>query len=64
MYDHTLHRARKYFCRYCLQPLHTSEFLRTFTHLGEDAVYNFINGMIKDSKYCRDLMKNILTKDL
>ena len=25
--------------------------------LGEDVVYNFINSMIEESKYCRDVMK-------
>ena len=25
--------------------------------LVEDAVYNFINSMIKESKYCREVMK-------
>ena len=57
IYDHALHSARKHFCRYCLQSLHAAEFLLTFTYLGEDAVYNFINGTIKESKYCRDVMK-------
>ena len=27
------------------------------SYLGEDAVYNFINSMIKENKYCTDLMK-------
>ena len=64
MYNHTLHRARKYFCRYCLQSLHTVEFLLTFTYLGKDAVYNFINSMIKENKYCRDVMKKHFNKEL
>ena len=25
------------------------------TYLGEDAVYNFINSMIEESKYCSDV---------
>ena len=29
------------------------------TYAGEDAAYNFLNGMIKESKYCSDTMKNI-----
>ena len=28
MYDYTLYRVRKYFCRYCLQALTTSEILK------------------------------------
>ena len=27
------------------------------SYLGEDAVYNFISSMIKESKYCSDVMK-------
>ena len=34
------------------------------TYLGEDAVYNFINSMIKESKYCSDMMKNKFKKEL
>ena len=64
MYNHTLHRTRKYFCRYFLQSLHTAEFLRTFAYLREDAVYNFINGKIKESKYCKDAMKKHFNKEL
>ena len=29
------------------------------TYLGKDTVYNFINNMIKESKYWSDVMKNI-----
>ena len=34
------------------------------TYLGEDAVYNFINNMIEESKYCSDVMKKYFTKEL
>ena len=34
------------------------------SYLGEDAVYNFISSMIKESKYCSDMMKKNLTKNL
>ena len=34
------------------------------TYLGEDAVYNFINSMIKESKYCGDVMKKHFSKEL
>ena len=33
-------------------------------YLDKDAVYNFINSMIEESKYCSDLIKKILTKNL
>ena len=32
------------------------------TYLEKDAVYNFINNMIKGSKYCIDLMKEHFSK--
>ena len=34
------------------------------TYLGKDAVYNFINNMIKESKYCSEVMKKHLIKNL
>ena len=34
------------------------------SYLGDDAVNNFINNMIEKSKYCTDIMKNILKKNL
>ena len=32
--------------------------------LGENAVYNFINSMVKESKYCSDVMKKHFEKEL
>ena len=34
------------------------------TYLGEDAVYNVINSMVKERKYCSDMIKTIFTKNL
>ena len=34
------------------------------SYLGEDAVYNFINSMIEESKYCTDMMKKHFNKKL
>ena len=34
------------------------------TFLGEDAVYNFTNRMVEESKYCRDVMKKHINKEL
>ena len=34
------------------------------SYLGEDAVYNFISSVTEESKYCSDVMKNILTNNL
>ena len=34
------------------------------TYLGKDAVYNFINNMIEESKYCSDVMKEHFNKEL
>ena len=33
-------------------------------HLGKDAVYNFINNMVEESKYCSDVMKKHFNKEL
>ena len=33
-------------------------------YLGEDAVYNFINSMIKESKYCGEVTKKHFNKEL
>ena len=38
------------------------EFSKPFkSYLGG---YNFINSMVKENKYCSDVMKNILTRNL
>ena len=29
MYDHSLHRGRKHFCRYCLEAFSTEEILKS-----------------------------------
>ena len=34
------------------------------TYLGKDAVYNFINSMIEESKYCSKVMKKHFNKEL
>ena len=47
MYDHTLHRGRKNFCRYCLQASSTKEILKSH---------------IKDSFNINDKQRIILTK--
>ena len=39
-----------------------SKFFKIY--LGEDTVCNFINILIEKSKYCSDMIKNILTKNL
>ena len=33
------------------------------TYLGKNAVYNFINSMIEESKYCSDMIKKHFSKD-
>ena len=42
------------------------KFNKSFkSYLGEDAVYNFVNNMIEESKHCTDIMKNkelVMTK--
>ena len=34
------------------------------TYLGKDAVYNFINSMIEESKYCNEMLKKHFNKEL
>ena len=34
------------------------------TYLGKDAVYNFINSMIEESKYCNELLEKHFNKEL
>ena len=45
MYDHTLHRVRKDFCRYCLQAFSTVQILKT--HIKECLKINGKQGIIK-----------------
>ena len=50
---------------YSYQLVCVDKFSKPFkTYLGKDAVYNFINSMIEESKYCCELIKNIFTKNL
>ena len=34
------------------------------SYLSEDAYYNFLNNMLEESKYCRDLMRKHFKKEL
>ena len=34
------------------------------SHIGEDAAYNFINSIVKESKYCSEVMKKHFNKKL
>ena len=34
------------------------------SYLGEDALYNFISSMIKESEYCGDVTKKHFNKEL
>ena len=34
------------------------------SYLGKDSVYNFISSMIEESKYCSDVMKKKINKEL
>ena len=41
------------------------KFIQPFkSYLGEDAVYNFYNKMIKESQYCSNLIKKHFSKEL
>ena len=42
-----------------------NQFSKSFkTYLGQDVVYNFINSMIKENKYCSDVIKKYFNKEL
>ena len=42
-----------------------NKFSKPFkSYLGEDFVYNLIHGMVEESKYCSDVMKNHFNKEL
>ena len=34
------------------------------SYIGEDAVYNFINSIVEESKYCNEEMKKHFNKNL
>ena len=41
------------------------QFSKPFkSYLGKDSVYNFISSMIEESKYCSDVMKKKIKKEL
>ena len=41
------------------------EFSKPFkTYFGNDAVYNFINNMVEESKYCNEMIKKHFNKEL
>ena len=49
-------------CRYELVSV-DDRFRKLFrSYLGEDAVYNFVNSMIEESKYCSEVMKKYFNK--
>ena len=58
--------ANKYACSYgCKLVCVDDKFSKPFnTYLGEDAVYNFSNNMMEESKYCSGVMKKHFDKEL
>ena len=56
------HIACSYVCKLvCVD----EKFSKSFkTYLGEDSVYNFINSMIEESRYCSDVIKRYFNKEL
>ena len=75
MYDHTLNRGRKHFCRYCLQVFSREEILKRhikdcFKINGKQKIKMskinslIIISMVEESKYCIDMMeKLVMTRD-
>ena len=53
-------------CDYCYKLVCVGDkFSKLFkSHIGEDAVYNFISSLIEESKYCSDVMKKYFNKEL
>ena len=53
-------------CSYGYRLVHVDDkFNKPFrAYLGKDAVYNFINSMIEESKYCSEVMKKHFNKEL
>ena len=56
------HIACSYVCKLvCVDEKFSKPFK---TYLGEDSVYNFINSMIEESRYCSDVIKRYFNKEL
>ena len=53
-------------CSYVYKLVYLDEKLsKSFkTYLGKDVVYNFVNSMIEESKYCSDVIKKHFNKEL
>ena len=52
-------------CSYGYKLYVYDEFSKLFkTYLGEDAVYNFINSMIEENKYCSEVIRMHFSKEL
>ena len=53
-------------CSYCYKLVCVDDkFSKPFkSYLRKDDVYNFINSMIEESKYCSDVMKKHFSKEL
>ena len=52
-------------CSYDYKLVCVEYFSKPFkSYLREDAVYNFINSMIEESKYCSEVMKKDFNKEL
>ena len=53
MYDHTLHREKNHFCRYCLQAFSTEEILKS--HINDCSKINSkqVILMPKEDKYVK-----------
>ena len=52
-------------CSYCYKLVSVHDkFSKPFkTYLDKDAIYNFINNIIEESKYCSDVMKKHFKKE-
>ena len=56
--DNKKQNPEKYFTNKYQKNIFDDKFSKPFkTYLSEDAAYDFINSMIKESKYCSDVIK-------
>ena len=64
--SHTNKHKKHIACSYrCILLWLDDKFSKPFkTYLGKDALYNFINSMIEESKYCNEVMKKHFIKEL
>ena len=65
--EHSMNKYQRYVARSCSYMLvyFGGKFSKPYkSYLGEDAVYSFINSIIKESKTCTGIIKKYFHKEL